>query len=188
MLSQRRRCWLHAVLQLGYRWGHLVTGDWTRSETHSLKKYKLAVAGQYLFSLSQYFMLAGLRAHSIHTPVRFRCSYTMARHRTNALYTNTLQAIPSIPAWCFETKLGWCWPAVSYAGLHSAWRQKRQCNPILDWCWLSVVDGEPKLAQNWVSVSCFTACTIERTDTNWAGKGKPTCPHLFRGGDITRRV
>ena len=34
-------CWwysLHARLKLRYRWGHLVTGDWTGSETQSLKK------------------------------------------------------------------------------------------------------------------------------------------------------
>ena len=29
----------HARLQLRYRWGHLVTGDWTRSDTHSHRKY-----------------------------------------------------------------------------------------------------------------------------------------------------
>ena len=28
----------HARLQLRYRWGHLVTGDWTGSETQSFKK------------------------------------------------------------------------------------------------------------------------------------------------------
>ena len=56
----------------------------------------VAGADQYPFSPSQYFILAGLRAH---TPMPFKCwpaSYTMARHRTNAHYTDTLPAIPII--------------------------------------------------------------------------------------------
>ena len=67
------------------------------------------VSGQYPFSPSQYFMLAGLLHIAYTAPMPFKCwpaSYTMARHRINARYTDTLPAIPTIPARCIETKLG----------------------------------------------------------------------------------
>ena len=38
MLTSASGSAVHARLQLRYRWGHLVTGDWTGSETLSLKK------------------------------------------------------------------------------------------------------------------------------------------------------
>ena len=34
-------------------------------------------------------------------------------------------------------------------------RQTRYIHPILDQCWASVVDGETKLVQYWVDVSCL---------------------------------
>ena len=85
----------------------------------------VTAAGQYPFSPSQYFMLAKLRSHSIHRPNAVKCwpaSYTMARHRTNTRYTDTMPAIQTIglPARCFEPKLGYCGPAICDAGPHSA--------------------------------------------------------------------
>ena len=35
---------------------------------------------------------------------------------------------------------------------------------ITQYCWLSVVDGGPTLAQHWVNVSCLTACTLTDRD------------------------
>ena len=70
----------------------------------------VASACQYPFSPSQYFMLAGLRAHIAYTAlIPFKCwpvLDTMAWHRTNARYTDTLPAIPTKPAACFEPILG----------------------------------------------------------------------------------
>ena len=53
----------------------------------------LASAGQYPFSPSQYVIVADVCPHSIHCPnaVKMLASVIhMARHRTNARYTNTL--------------------------------------------------------------------------------------------------
>ena len=57
--------------------------------------------------------------------------HTAGRHRSNARYTDTLPAIPTIPAQYFESMLGLCWPDAWDAGPHSAWRQTRHGNLIL---------------------------------------------------------
>ena len=55
----------------------------------------VAGACQYPFSPSQYCIMAGMLAHSIHRPMPFKCwpaSYIMTLHQTNARYTDTLAA------------------------------------------------------------------------------------------------
>ena len=61
----------------------------------------------------------------------------------------------------------WIKATVCDAGPRSARRQTRHGNPILGYCWLSVVDSGQTLAQNWVNVSCLTSCTIESAEQKY---------------------
>ena len=42
-------------------------------------------------------------------------------------------------------------------------QQTRSVKPVLVWCWASVADGGPTIAQHRVNVLCLTACTIKGT-------------------------
>ena len=63
-------------------------------------------------------------------------------------------------------------------------QKTRSVEPVLVWCRASVADGGSTLAQHWIIVSCLTACAIgvsaqtQAERTNWADKGKATCPDL----------
>ena len=74
MLGQRRRWWTNIKLTLAQcivLAGHIILRAASTSEhRHNVLNVGPALgnAGQYPFSPSQYFMLTGLRAHSIHRP------------------------------------------------------------------------------------------------------------------------
>ena len=82
-------------------------------------------------------------------PIPFKCwpeSYTMAGHRTNACYNNTLPAIPTIPAQCFEPR----WvnvgpPSVTLANIQ---RDAKQ-DSIQRWRWPLAKSPNAKIFAMW---------------------------------------
>ena len=64
--------------------------------------------------------------------------------------------------------------------------QTRDVDPMLGYCWSSVVDGEPIIAQHWVNVSCLLGSIIDR-QRKWAKHGdtEMTANHI---AGMQRRV
>ena len=139
MLVHCLRCWLSIKPALVQRLGFaglrvwqciLLAGEYKPTPTQCL--LNIGPASLVLASIHSVLVSTSCWRDCLHiaytAPMQSYCwpaSYTIARHRTNARYTDTFPAILTIPAQCFESMLGYCWPTVCDVGPHSAWRQTR---------------------------------------------------------------